>query len=123
MADIWRRFRELPGRIQVVAVLVVIGAAGSLMDDESVPEQRPDETQAESDLFRDESLPANQATMSRSDDEWPLTVEEGIVSCEGAGEVYFMAEGRRHAVNGLAIGARRRRRSMRSGPMILRWKV
>ena len=41
--------------------------------------------------------------------DWPLTVEEGTVSCEGIseglGEVYFSAEGTTYAVNGLAQGA------------------
>ena len=34
---------------------------------------------------------------------WPLTVSEGTVSCEGAGEVYFEAQGTKYAVNGLAM--------------------
>ncbi len=35
---------------------------------------------------------------------WPLTVTSGVVRCEGAGEVYFEAQGTTYAVNGLALG-------------------
>jgi hypothetical protein len=39
--------------------------------------------------------------------EWPFTVSFGIVSCHGAGEVYFTAEDRtRYTANGLAMSAR-----------------
>lgn len=54
---------------------------------------------------------SNEAHMSRAElgAEWPLTVDEGTVSCEGIGErlgqVYFTAEGTTYAVNGLAQGA------------------
>ena len=43
--------------------------------------------------------------MSQDDlgSDWPLTVDEGVVSCEGAGEVYFTAGGTTYAVNGLAL--------------------
>lgn len=34
--------------------------------------------------------------------DWPLTVDEGVLTCEGAGAVYFTGEGTRYAVNGLA---------------------
>lgn len=39
-------------------------------------------------------------------DEWPFTVDSGMVACDGAngvGEVTFTAEGTTYAVNGLAI--------------------
>ena len=47
-------------------------------------------------------------TVSRADfgEEWPLTVDSGVLSCEGAGSVYFTADdGRRYAVNGTAMTA------------------
>lgn len=49
---------------------------------------------------------SNEALMSADElgDDWPLTVDEGIVRCEGAGEVYFEAAGKTYAVNGMAIG-------------------
>lgn len=50
---------------------------------------------------------SNEQKMSRADlgDDWPLTVESGIVRCEGAGEIYFdAANGTTYAVNGLALG-------------------
>lgn len=52
------------------------------------------------------SVSSDAVTMTRSDlgAGWPLTVEEGVVSCEGGGEVYFTAEGTTYAVNGLAQG-------------------
>jgi len=36
--------------------------------------------------------------------DWPLTVAEGTLACEGAGAVTFTAEGTTYAVNGLAAG-------------------
>jgi hypothetical protein len=36
--------------------------------------------------------------------EWPFTVDEGVLSCEGAGAVTFSAEGSTYAVNGTAMG-------------------
>lgn len=54
---------------------------------------------------------SNEARMTRADlgADWPLTVDEGVVSCEGIseglGEIYFTAEGTKYAVNGLAQGA------------------
>src|SRR6266511_3593490 len=35
-------------------------------------------------------------------DAWPFTVERGVISCVGAGEVLFAANGNVYAVNGLA---------------------
>jgi len=53
-----------------------------------------------------QSTEANSQTISRSDfgEEWPLTVDRGVLSCEGAGSVYFTADdGSRYAVNGTAM--------------------
>ncbi len=36
--------------------------------------------------------------------EWPFTVDEGVLNCEGAGAVTFSAEGTTYAVNGTAMG-------------------
>lgn len=49
---------------------------------------------------------SNAALMSRDQlgSDWPLTVDEGAVRCEGAGEVYFEATGQTYAVNGTAMG-------------------
>jgi Protein of unknown function (DUF2511) len=45
--------------------------------------------------------------VSRADfgDEWPLTVDSGVLSCESGGFVYFTADadGTRYAVNGFAM--------------------
>jgi hypothetical protein len=38
-------------------------------------------------------------------DEWPLTLQGGVLACEGAGMVTFTAEGKTYAINGLAGGA------------------
>jgi Protein of unknown function (DUF2511) len=35
---------------------------------------------------------------------WPLTVDDGILECHGAGEVTFSTNGHIYAVNGLARG-------------------
>lgn len=50
---------------------------------------------------------SGEVTVSRSEygSEWPLTVDEGVLGCKGAGEVYFTAEGQTYAVNGTAQGA------------------
>jgi hypothetical protein len=37
--------------------------------------------------------------------EWPFTVDEGVLNCEGAGAVTFTANGTTYAVNGTARGA------------------
>jgi hypothetical protein len=36
--------------------------------------------------------------------DWPLTVREGVLRCEGAGAVTFTSAGTTYAVNGLASG-------------------
>lgn len=36
-------------------------------------------------------------------DAWPFTVEEGVVTCRGAGSVLFVTNHKTYAVNGLAI--------------------
>jgi hypothetical protein len=48
----------------------------------------------------------NPGAVGRADfgKDWPLTVESGVLSCEGAGAVYFTTGGLRYAVNGLARG-------------------
>ena len=53
------------------------------------------------------NLAPNEALMTSDElgEDWPLTVDEGIVRCEGAGEVYFEADGTTYAVNGTARGA------------------
>jgi hypothetical protein len=38
-------------------------------------------------------------------DKWPLIVDEGLLSCHGAGEVTFYHKGKTYAVNGLAKSA------------------
>jgi hypothetical protein len=55
-----------------------------------------------------ESAGASSRTVSRTDfgEEWPLTVDSGVLSCEGAGSVYFTSrDGKRYAVNGTAMTA------------------
>ena len=95
MADTSRTSRGCLAAV-IVLVLLAIGACA------------PEET-ANSGSSGDNSPPslaANEARMSRAElgDDWPLTTEEGIVSCEGAGEVYFTTNGTHYAVNGLANG-------------------
>jgi hypothetical protein len=43
--------------------------------------------------------------VSRADfgEEWPLTVDSGVLSCEEGGFVYFTADDTRYAVNGFAL--------------------
>jgi hypothetical protein len=52
-----------------------------------------------------QSAEGNSETVSRAGigDQWPLTVDSGVLSCEGAGAVYFTADGTRYAVNGTAM--------------------
>ena len=49
-------------------------------------------------------LAANERQVSRADfgNDWPLTVESGVLACEGAGAVTFTTGGTTYAVNGLA---------------------
>lgn len=85
-----------------MVILAVIGAAADAMNDErSEPASAADARGTTSDLAPNEAL----MTQAELGDEWPLTVDEGIVRCEGAGEVYFEAEGTTYAVNGTAQGA------------------
>ena len=51
------------------------------------------------------SLASNERHISASDygDRWPLTVEDGILRCEGARAVVFIAGGRAYGVNGTAL--------------------
>ena len=53
------------------------------------------------------NLGPNEALMTQEQlgREWPLTVDQGIVRCEGAGEVYFETGGTAYLVNGTAQGA------------------
>jgi hypothetical protein len=46
----------------------------------------------------------NSIEVSRADfgTDWPLTVEGGVLACEGAGSVTFAAGGTTYAVNGMA---------------------
>jgi hypothetical protein len=76
--------------VAIAIVVVIVVALSSLSRESDEPE----------------STASNPATLSRSDlgNDWPLTVDEGVVSCEGGGEVYFTADGTTYAVNGLAQG-------------------
>lgn len=51
-------------------------------------------------------LASNERYVSKAEfgAEWPLTVSEGILRCEGAGAVTFEAQDTVYAVNGLAGG-------------------
>lgn len=91
-----------------ILVLAVIGAVVDAFEDDGA--QVSGGTSFELDevgAVHEGDLAANEAVMSSADlgNEWPLTVEAGIVRCEGAGEVYFEAEGTIYAVNGTAQGA------------------
>lgn len=50
-------------------------------------------------------LADNELLVTRDDygDDWPLTVDEGILSCERGSAVVFTTDGRRYAVNGTAM--------------------
>lgn len=84
-------------RLVGLLTLVFVGCAGSApVTDAAQPKQ---------DRGQAPELAPNEAMMSKGElgKDWPLTVEEGIVRCEGASEVYFTAEGRTYAVNGMAM--------------------
>jgi hypothetical protein len=45
-------------------------------------------------------------TKGEMGDDWPLTIDEGLVSCDGTkawGRLYFEHDGRRFAINGAAL--------------------
>jgi hypothetical protein len=91
----WRR----PGFWILVVVIVAI--VGSISDEDGTDDDgRVDSVQEE------EEFAGNETSISSDEfgNEWPLTVDEGIVRCEGAGEVYFTADGTTYSVNGLAMG-------------------
>ena len=95
-------------RVTLLLLLTVLQTAcADAETDTSAEMARPEIIEEEMDV-RDSApdLDPNEALMTRADygKAWPLTVDEGIVSCEGAGEVYFEAEGTTYAVNGLALG-------------------
>lgn len=54
----------------------------------------------------DTSSSGNSEAISEADfgNEWPFSVDEGVLRCEGAGAVVFEAEGTDYAVNGTASG-------------------
>jgi hypothetical protein len=60
----------------------------------------------ESSGERADGLGADGLRVSRSEfgKDWPLTVEEGVLRCEGAGAVTISTGGTTYAVNGLAGG-------------------
>ena len=53
----------------------------------------------------EEGMPTSQISRDSFDGEWPFTVAEGTLDCEGAGAVTFTTDGTSYAVNGLAQSA------------------
>ena len=100
--------------MRVIVFGFALLAAVSCEPDTPAFKDRPNRTQPESERGAGggstssdiPDLADNEAFMSRAEygRDWPLTVPSGIVRCEGAGEVYFEAEGTTYAVNGLALG-------------------
>lgn len=104
--------------VWVLVAVVLIGAAASPSEDtsetgeatqtattstaaaapEPPPEKAPETTPAP---------PPGYVSREMLGDEWPLTVEEGTLRCDGpavAGAIFFEAEGRWYPVNGIARG-------------------
>jgi hypothetical protein len=55
------------------------------------------------------NLPPGQLRVTKQElgEAWPLTVDEGILSCSGSsrfGEVVLIVQGKKYAVNGVAMG-------------------
>ncbi|HEX2296249.1 MAG TPA: DUF2511 domain-containing protein [Actinomycetota bacterium] len=95
--------------MRTVGLLLAVTLQTGCADAETTrPAEEPPAGEAAEEKIEEavRELAPNEALMTRADygKDWPLTVDEGIVSCEGAGEVYFEAEGTTYAVNGLALG-------------------
>ena len=122
MRRAWRWFRGLPTKAQVIAwvalAVVVIAAAASPPDETADNSSAPTPAETVSTETADEpattTAPETEAAddpahVSRAElgDEWPLTVEEGTLRCDGAqqaGAVFFETDGRVYPVNGIARG-------------------
>lgn len=118
----WRWFRGLPTKAQVIAWValgvVIIAAAASSPDDAADTSATVPTTSTEkadtTDQMTTEPAPEPEAAddpahVSRAElgAEWPLTVEEGTLRCDGAkeaGAVFFETDGRVYPVNGIASG-------------------
>lgn len=80
-----------------VIVLLLVGSLASCSSGvtttsgQTAPDEQPAGT----------SVEVTRADFGR---DWPLTVDSGVLSCEGAGAVYFTSGGTRYALNGLAQG-------------------
>lgn len=122
MRRAWRWFRGLPTKAQVVAwvalAVVVIAAAAAppekAADNASAPTPTATVSRDTTDKTSATTAPESEAAddpahVSRAElgEEWPLTVEEGTLRCDGAkeaGAVFFEADGRVYPVNGIARG-------------------
>ena len=114
----WRWFRGLPAKAQVIAWVVVavvlIAAAASQPDNTTETSSPPQTTSIETADTTDQTTTEPEAVddpahVSRAElgAEWPLTVDEGTLRCDGAkeaGAVFFETDGRVYPVNGIARG-------------------
>jgi hypothetical protein len=124
MKRAWRWFRGLPTKAQLIAWVVVavvlIAAAASPPEDTADTSSPPQTNSMETADTTDQTTTEPAAEMEAADDpahvsraalgdEWPLTVEEGTLRCDGAqqaGAVFFETGGRVYPVNGIARGRR-----------------
>lgn len=121
MKRAWRWFRGRPTKVQVIAwaaLAVALIAVAAPAPEESTDSSSTGSTVAAENTQTHETSPtpapeaepaADPAHVSRAElgDEWPLTVEDGTLRCDGAkeaGAVYFEANGRVYPVNGIARG-------------------
>lgn len=122
----WRWFRGIPTKAQVsvwVTVAVVLIAAAASPSEKKMPEEpqttsaattsaeapaAPDPATSTSDEQAAEPAPEpGYVSREMLGDEWPLTVDEGVLRCDGpaaAGAVFFETKGRQYPVNGIARG-------------------
>lgn len=116
----WAWFRGLPTKAQVIAwvvvAVIVIGLAASPSEETSeTGETTPTTTTSTAapeppPTTAPETMPApppGYVSREMLGDEWPLTVEDGTLRCDGpavAGAIFFQAEGRWYPVNGIARG-------------------
>jgi hypothetical protein len=81
-------------KLAVVSLLMVACSAGS--------NERPSTEGASGSGTTQPSRVPGMVTRADFGKDWPLTVDAGVLSCEGASAVYFTANGIRYAVNGSA---------------------
>lgn len=106
--------------VPIAVLATLLAACGSApdagsKDDVAAPEPTtevvatdvPAATSAPEDTEAPESAPPGMVSRESMGDEWPLTVDSGVLACDGKdgfGSVTFTVDGTTYGVNGIAMG-------------------